>query len=283
VEGPDVKQRETVGMRRFECHSSLVITCHGNGDPMAHELMVYISLKHTTQHKPYYDVAMPAGAAAIIREHLEWTTPAEMVTKIQDEYPSVTRAQVHDAWTRMSEVLWRKDDNQMASAIKLLAEFPDEVDIFTPEGVSEGVEILCWGMRNIAGQLKGKIVEIALDATCKEHTFSMNGHLPAFIDNTNARNLELYCILGEYDNAGWPISYCLLSTASSIEIGKRKSALTAWAACVRDNYSVYPEFAHVDKDMAEIAALKALWKTNISLCWWRTNTYGSCQTVNNSI
>ena len=42
----------------------------------------------------------------------------------------------------------------------------------------------------------------------------------------------------EHDNSGFPLSYCILSTASSIEIGKRTKALTAWATCLRDQYSV---------------------------------------------
>ena len=32
------------------------------------------------------------------------------------------------------------------------------------------------------------------------------------IDNTNSKNLELYSIMAEHDNAGFPVSYCLLST-----------------------------------------------------------------------
>lgn len=74
--------------------------------------------------------------------------------------------------------------------------------------------------------------------------------------------------MAEYDNAGFPLSYCLLTTATAIEVGKRKEALAAWAECVRDNYGVGPIFAHVDKDLGEIGALKKVWDCKISLCWW---------------
>lgn len=75
--------------------------------------------------------------------------------------------------------------------------------------------------------------------------------------------------MAEYDNAGFPLSYCLLSTATSMEIGKRTKALTAWATCVRDKYGIEPEFAHVDKDMAEIAMLRRVWRgIKIQICWW---------------
>lgn len=73
---------------------------------------------------------MPEGASDIIRESLEWTTPVALVPKIQALYPSVSASQVHAAWSEMSETLWRKDDQQLPSAEKLLAEYPDDVDIF---------------------------------------------------------------------------------------------------------------------------------------------------------
>ena len=87
-------------------------------------------------------------------------------------------------------------------------------------------------------------------------------------DDTNSSNLELYSVIGEYDNAGFPLSYCLLSTATAMEVGKRKNALTAWAKCLRDTYEVTPVFAHTDKDMAEIGMLRDVWSAKIQLCWW---------------
>ena len=88
-------------------------------------------------------------------------------------------------------------------------------------------------------------------------------------DNTNQKHLELYSILGEYDNAGFPLAYCLLSTAESLEINKRTTALIAWATALRDKYGVYPVFMHINKDMAEIGMLRSVWiNSKIQLCWW---------------
>ncbi|KAJ6552665.1 hypothetical protein DFH09DRAFT_925044 [Mycena vulgaris] len=195
---------------------------------------------------------MPQGALDIVRENVEWLTPVAMVSKVQASFPQVTAAQIHRAWMEMSEIFWRRDDAQLPSAAKLLEEHGNDVDIFTPEEVPEEVEMLCWGMKKIAGPLKGKIVEIGVDATY----------------NTNSKHLELYSIMGEYDNAGFPLSYLLLSTASSIDQGKRRKALTAWAKCLRDTYGIIARFTHVDKDMAEIGMLKDVWNAKISLCWW---------------
>jgi hypothetical protein len=74
--------------------------------------------------------------------------------------------------------------------------------------------------------------------------------------------------MAEHDGAGYPIAYCLLSTATSIEIGKRTKALNAWASRLRDEYGIYPDFCHLDKDMGEIGMARGVWKAKLQLCWW---------------
>lgn len=75
--------------------------------------------------------------------------------------------------------------------------------------------------------------------------------------------------MGEYDNAGFPLTYCLLSTAEALEIGKRKRALNTWASVLRDKYGIIPVFAHSNKDMAEIGMLRDVWiSVKVQLCWW---------------
>jgi hypothetical protein len=64
------------------------------------------------------------------------------------------------------------------------------------------------------------------------------------------------------------MTYCLLSTATAIDIGKRKKSIIAWSRCLRDQYGVNPEFIHTDKDMGEIGAVKDVWEAKINLCWW---------------
>ena len=33
--------------------------------------------------------------------------------------------------------------------------------------VAEGVEQLCWGIKKVVSRLKGKVVEVAINATCE--------------------------------------------------------------------------------------------------------------------
>lgn len=75
--------------------------------------------------------------------------------------------------------------------------------------------------------------------------------------------------MAEHDNAGFPLAYCFLSTASSIDPGKRTKALEQWATQIWNTYRVFPRFVHTDKDMAEVTMAKWVWPhTRTQLCWW---------------
>jgi hypothetical protein len=71
----------------------------------------------------------------------------------------------------MSEVMWKRAKDQMESAKILLEEFFDEIDIFNIK-VADGVQQICWGMKRIANRLKGKVLEIGIDATCQPTSFN---------------------------------------------------------------------------------------------------------------
>ena len=84
----------------------------------------------------------------------------------------------------------------------------------------------------------------------------------------NSRNLELYSIIAEHDNASYPLSYCLLSTATAIKPKKRIRALSNWITKVKEVYHINPTFFHIDKDMAKIHTAKEVWNLKVQLCWW---------------
>jgi hypothetical protein len=171
-----VKHRDTVGMHRYKCKSKLNISCrhilsHGEGTRT-----ITIWLEHHKRHTPYYDVSLPPEAAAMIRDDLEWTSPSTMAAKIRAIYPHVTANQVHFAWTKMSETLWKRDVEQLTSVKALLNEYKDEADVFDIPTV-EGVEQVAWAMKKITEPLRGKVVEIGIDATCESLvTFGRYSH-----------------------------------------------------------------------------------------------------------
>uniref|UniRef100_A0A0W0GBU1 Uncharacterized protein n=1 Tax=Moniliophthora roreri TaxID=221103 RepID=A0A0W0GBU1_MONRR len=146
---------------------------------------------------------MPTEAIEIIRDHVEVCMPQKLVAKIQQQFPNVSSSQIYTSWAQMSKILWKRDKDQLTSANILLNEYGDDVDHFKVTPLPD-VQIIAFGMKKIANTLSGHVVEVAQDATY----------------NTNSKHLELYSILGEHDGAGYPLGYCLLSTASSITIDK---------------------------------------------------------------
>ena len=163
-ENPSVVHRDHVSMNRYKCQSCLIVLyIKGSSN---HERKVSVQIKHHERHEDYYDVSMPSGAADIIHENIVWSTPVSIILKVQAVYPQVTGKQIYKAWTQMSEVLWKRDKAQLPSVRALLAKFGDDVDIFKVE-VAPSVQQLYWGMKKILEGLHGKVVEIAIDATCE--------------------------------------------------------------------------------------------------------------------
>lgn len=160
-----VTHRDTVGMHRYNCQSKLTITCRTNSSE-EETYMVTVLLEHHMKHTPYYDVSLLPEAATLIRENLEWFSPHEVSKKVMAIYPSITANQIHAAWTTMSETLWKRDKEQLPSVKLLLGELKDDVAILGLPGM-DGVEQVAWVMKKVVEPLRGKIVEIGIDATCE--------------------------------------------------------------------------------------------------------------------
>ncbi|KAL0578322.1 hypothetical protein V5O48_003669 [Marasmius crinis-equi] len=246
-------QRDTLGMKRYDCKSRLIITAR----MVDFQMEVFIHMDHHDAHLVYKDVSMPKTALEYIRDHLQFK-PNDLVKALRPDYRNITSAQVYLAWLRLSEILWKRDSDQMKSALCLLKELEKagDVDVFNSTSV-DGITQLAWGMKKVAQSMKGcTVVKIGIDATY----------------NMNSKGLELYGVLAEHDGAGYPLAYCLLSTASSTILGKRILALEHFARQLRDRYGVRPRHYHVDKDMAEIRVAQKVWPgASISLCYWHLN------------
>ncbi|KAJ7432605.1 hypothetical protein B0H11DRAFT_1940297 [Mycena galericulata] len=133
-------------MKRYPCGSKLSISCQARKDKEK-ELTVTVRLTHTAKHVNYVAVSIPPEALDMICNNVEWLMPVVMVVKVQAAFPNVLAAQIHRAWMELSEPFWCFDDDQLLSTKKLLEEQSDDVDIFKPQGVPEGVEMSCWGMK----------------------------------------------------------------------------------------------------------------------------------------
>ena len=189
----------------------------------------------------YVDVSMPPEAMLMMEEQMAWLTPSAIASKVGVVYPEVSAAQVYNTWREHSQTYRRRDDLQLPSAKKFLTEFGDEVNAFESVSVPQGMEMLAWGIKKIARPSTGKFFGISMDATCECASQVVKSQ--AKRNHTNSKHLELYSVMVEHDNAGFPLTYCLLSTATTIDHQKRLKALVAWTTYLRREYGIDPIFA----------------------------------------
>ena len=161
--------RDTLGMHRYNCKSNLNISCRTNPRSKEKTYTITIWLEHHMRHTPYYDVSLPPEAAALIRDSIEYHCPNEVAKKVLLTHPSITAKQVHTAWTTMSETLWKRSNDQVASVKALLGELQNDAVILDLPRM-EGVKQVAWVMKRVMVPLQGRIVEIGIDATCERQS-----------------------------------------------------------------------------------------------------------------
>jgi hypothetical protein len=152
-------------MDRFPCESELRVTVKSTETKQT----ITVRLQHHQNHIPYFNVDLPAEAADLIRQNLRVATPNSLVGIVQEKFPQVSANQIYRCWATMSEALWKRADDQQESAETLLKELEEQggIDRFEME-VEEGVTAVAWGLPEIASRVKGRVFEVAMDATCKQ-------------------------------------------------------------------------------------------------------------------
>lgn len=72
---------------------------------------------------------------------------------------------------------------------------------------------------------------------------------------------------------GVPVAYLATTSAEATVIGKRTHTLQLWSAQIAGTLGISPSTIHLDKDLAEIQALKHTWLTaQIRLCLWHAKS-----------
>ena len=155
-------------MHRYDCKSRLNISCRTLQSKEG-KRTITIYLEHHMKHTLYYDVTLPPEAAALIHENIDFHSPNEIAKRIMLTHPSVMANQVHAAWSKMSEALWKRDIDQVTSIKTLLGEYHNDAAVLELPKM-EGVEQVAWVMKKIVSPLRGKIVEIGIDATCERQS-----------------------------------------------------------------------------------------------------------------
>ncbi|KAH9023946.1 hypothetical protein EDB85DRAFT_2075228 [Lactarius pseudohatsudake] len=143
------KQVAQLSQREGAKHrDTLNISCCTNPKSEENTCTITIWLEHHMRHTPYYDVVLPPEAPALIQEGLEWSCPNEITKRVQSAYLSITANQVHVAWTKMSETLWKRGTQQLPSVRTLLEELKDDAALLDLPAI-EGVKQVAWVMTKI--------------------------------------------------------------------------------------------------------------------------------------
>lgn len=74
--------------------------------------------------------------------------------------------------------------------------------------------------------------------------------------------------MGEFDGAGLPLAYMLLSTEGATQEISKTAAIKDLLSFLKER-RINPRFVHIDKDMSEINAIRDVWPdVKIQLCLW---------------
>ena len=115
---------------------------------------------------------------------------------------------------------------------------------------------ICSSMRLLASKSR----ELAMDSTF----------------GTNNAGMDLFVILAEVDGTGIPLTYCFIQMGDSkagvsgSNAGDQRDLLNQFLWLLRES-GFRPTFYGVDKDAAEISAVRQTWpETSIQLCYWHS-------------
>ena len=240
---------------RFPCQSSLTIR------PFLEERVLALELYHI-YHQPYHDRQLSPAVMDFIDTRITSLSPAEIFRDLSASgitgVSTVAQHQVYYRWQQANMATWRRHDDALLSAEYLLNEQTALYDhrVYT-SGASKGVALY---VRRSMKALISKTKELAMDSTF----------------GTNNAGMDLFSILAEVDGTGIPLAYCFTQMANSGASSSRSDAgaqinlLDQFLRPLRE-LGFRPTFFGVDKDTAEISAVRQVWpETNIQLCYWHS-------------
>jgi MULE transposase domain len=242
--------RDANRMTRYQCQSSLTMSTSLDDRTLA------LRMRHA-HHEPYDTPCLTPEAIRFVDSLVLTSTAAEIWRKLGKAkvpgHEDVTESQVYYRWVNANVGTWRRHQDPLVSAELLLAD-NNEVhnhEIFTSGNVRGLAMFLKKPMRTLASEAK----ELAMDATF----------------GTNNAGMDLYAVLAEVDGAGIPLAYLFLEV--QVIDGTRRADAGA-VTHVLDQFlrrtrasGFNPTFFGVDKDTAEISAIRQVWpEANIQLC-----------------
>lgn len=172
----------------------------------------------------------------------------------------MTPDQVYYLWQKANANIWQRHPDPLTSA-KLLLSGDTRYENTCNEFESGNVKALCFYAPE-AIRLARPATTLVMDSTY----------------GTNNAGMDLFAVLAEIDGTGLPLAYCLLQVVKSPEAGNKSvradlgaklCVLTKFLERLKEKIDLRPRFFAIDKDAAEIFAVKSVWPhTKVQLCYW---------------
>ncbi|CAG8678213.1 23664_t:CDS:2, partial [Gigaspora margarita] len=235
------KQRDYFSAQRFQCNGWINLSIN------IAKKEARIEITHL-YHTEYIDTKTSDTIKSYIQQNLHCTP--QLLWDNLGRKTNITRKQLYYWWMELSSKLWKMDEDQVQSVLKLVKNYHNVNIMFNLN--DNGITAIALSIDELINLVGTTAVEIGIDATY----------------NTNNLNLELYSILAEVDGMGFPLAYMLLTTTTAIIEKARTSMITMFLEKLNCK-GVKPKFILTDKDIAQIHAIKTVWPTSyIQLCYW---------------
>ncbi|KAM6491726.1 hypothetical protein JOM56_012766 [Amanita muscaria] len=236
------KHRDKESMTAFQCNGWIYITLY-EGSPVA-----FVKIRHEEEHIPYWSIDVPPEVKAYIKDNTGLNAP-ELWNEILKTYPSPTfsRKSVYSIWFEESSKQWKRDNDELASVTKLIAEASADTSseansFYQVEPITlpdvPGFTAIAFSLPNVLQKWGGQLREFSLDSAWK----------------TNKSGYEVYALLGEIYGSGSPLGYLLLKSSGEGVAGGKEKYITSLLSYFKTQWNVKPLFTLTDKDLSEINA-----------------------------
>jgi hypothetical protein len=195
-----------------------------------------------------------------------------------DPKPKYTNRAIYRLWAKQDRKKWRRHDDEVISAQKLLSEAENTT---VSNGLSKALPIkipnrdgfvaIAWAVPELLQKWGGQLREIALDSACKPYIFcSFYFGADSYSSvNTNASHFELYALLGEVYGSGTPLGFLCLQTPADAHPGGKQHYIEAFLQYFRIEGKLTPSTTLTDKDLSEINAFRSQFPdAHHQLCYW---------------
>ncbi|EJD33441.1 hypothetical protein AURDEDRAFT_22475, partial [Auricularia subglabra TFB-10046 SS5] len=237
-------------MKRFGCRGGLNISIPDTGT------YARVAIYHALAHDAYCNIEVSCDVKAFIAEKRHLTPSAIFLELLKrDPTTELEQWQIAHHWASICQDQWRRSDDQVESARKIIAEHPDAIPIELDGEL--GVTALAFLVKECAESLNTGVVELAMDSTWK----------------TNKLGFETYGLVGEVNGQAAPLGFLITSLGALAESGAKTRLLRSVMRALRV-HCPNVRFTLSDKDASEINAChEELPDSKHQLCYWHAIRY----------